>query len=86
MVEYFINGKEKSVLVNSNAELLILIQITEKNEFEDIGYVFIRDIKVQYLDTKISASELHELIKLNGKLFPDEAFINSDEKLFNEFF
>ena len=83
-IKYFVKN-EKKIIVYGGNDLLFLIKITEKNEFEDIGYILVKDIDKKYLDKEIDAIILHNIIEKNGKLFKNTDFINTDEKYVAQF-
>lgn len=84
MIEYFVSNEEKNVTIDKNKELILLIRITKKNNFGDIGYIFKKNISRKYFDKEIKAITLHRIIKKHGKLFRNNDFQNLGEKYLDQ--
>ena len=85
MIEYFTNGENKDIIINSNIELIILIRITKNNKFRDIGYVLCKYIEDKYFEKYINAKTLYVLIEKYGYLYKNKDFQNLDEKYLEQF-
>jgi hypothetical protein len=85
IIEYFVKFNKKTIFLNSDIELFILICISQENEFESISYIFMKDIENEYLDKEIDINTLENIIKKNGKLYSTSDFINLDEKYLKQF-